>query len=946
MAKGPDRWSAVERVYHEALGRPPERRAAFVAEVCAGNEELRREVESLLAQDASADPVFTRGAAIAAAGLVSDIGQSVLNGRRLGAYQILGPIGSGGMGEVYRARDTRLGRDVAIKVLPRAFTADPDRLARFEREARVLASLNHQNIATIHGVEEAQGIRALVMELVDGTTLAERLADGRLPMAEALAIARQIADALEAAHEKGIVHRDLKPANIKITPDGIVKVLDFGLAKVVADRGDGGESLSPTVTIGGTREGLIVGTAAYMSPEQARGLSVDRRTDIFSLGVVLYEMLAGQRPFRGASQIETMHAIINDPPPPLSLRPELQDVLDKTVAKDPKDRYQHAGDVALDLRRFLQRPPQARHATAGAVRGRRLPWIAAVVFLLALPLAWWAGRGTVVAPPDAFESVSITPFTTNLGYNGEATIAPDNQTIAYVSDRNGRFDIFLRQIGTSADIALTDQGDNIQPAFSPDGRQIAFVSSRAGGAEIFYPGFDFPMKGGDIWVMPALGGTPRRIAKDGNFPSWSADGTKIVFARDRIGVFEVPASGGDVHEIKMPGTPQNFYYPVYSSDSQWVFVEATGILAVPVSGGAVQQIATGRHPVWDASSQAVIYSDSREGKNHSLWSVPFSTKDGKGGTPRPLTIGRGRDWQPAVSKDGKLVAFTAIQAAFNLESVPFDAEAGRVLGPPRVLTTGNQVSYFMRFSPDGQSVVFESSRGAGRHIWRVEMGGEPVQLTSDPKFEETFPQWSPDGTTIAFTRQPAQSPNAKSLWLMDADGANPRQILEGNNLTRWLPDGSELVYQTLKNQIFVYDLASRRSRPIATQPDVVTMPTPSPDAKWIVYQSTSKDAGKVEVHAVGLDGGQPRLVVSTGRQDFHPFFSPSGRWVYFQPNHKNLYRVPGPAQEWQRADPAKMTDFPESGLFLEDPQISRDGKQLLYSRGRITGDIWILTRSK
>jgi Tol biopolymer transport system component len=326
--------------------------------------------------------------------------------------------------------------------------------------------------------------------------------------------------------------------------------------------------------------------------------------------------------------------------------------------------------------------------------------------------------------------------------------------------------------------------------------------------------------------------------------------------------------------------------------------------------------------------------------------VPFSTKDGKAGTPRPLTIGRGRDWQPAVSKDGKLVAFTAIQAAFNLETVPFDAETGRVLGAPQVLTIGNQVSYFMRFSPDGKSVAFESSRGAGRHIWRVDKGAEPVQLTSDPKFEETFPQWSPDGNTIAFTRQPAQSPNNKSLWLMDADGANPRQILEGNNLTRWLPDGSGLVYQTLKNEAAVHDLATRSSRPIATKPDVVTMLTPSSDAKWIVYQSTSKDDGNVNVHAVSMDGGQPRAVVSTRRQDFHPFFSPSGRWVYFQPDHKNLYRVPGPAQNWQRADPVKITDFPESGLFLEDPQISRDGKQLLYSRGRITGDIWILSRSK
>ena len=745
----------------------------------------------------------------------------------------------------------------------------------------------------------------------------------------------------------------MKPANIIVTPEGLVKVLDFGLAKLSSAAPHDRDAI-PDARRRHARDGIILGTAAYMCPEQASGRDLDKRTDIFSLGVVVYELLAGRRPFRGASHVETMHAIINDSPPPLSQPPELQDILDKTLAKDPKDRYQHAGDVALDLRRCLQRPPQALRTSSGAVGGRRLPWVAAAVSLLALPGAWWAGHRVApavepAAAPAAFEAVSITPFTTNLGYNGEATIAPDNQTIAYVSDRTGRFDIFLRQIGTSADIALTnDQGDNIQPAFSPDGRQIAFVSSRAGGTEIFYPGFDNPMMGGDIWVMPALGGTPRRIAKDGNSPSWSPDGTKIVFVRPRIGLFEVAASGGDVREIKT--SARGHSNPAYSSDSRWVFFEDSdrGINAVPVTGGAFQRIATGRHPVWDASSQAVIYSDSKEGNNHSLWSVPFSTTEGKpSGTPRALTIGRGRDWQPAVSKDGKLVAYTAIQIAFNLESVPFDAEAGRVLGSARVWTTGNQVSYFMRFSPDGQSVAFESSRGAGRHIWRVDIGADPVQLTSDPKFEETFPQWSPDGATIAFARHPAQSPTQRSLWLMDTDGANPRQILEGNVLTRWLPDGSGLVYQNLENLIFFYDLTNGRSRPIATQPDVVTMHTPSSDAKWIVYQSTSKGSGNVDVHAVGLDGGQPRVVASTLRQDYHPFFSPSGRWVYFQPDHKNLYRVPGPAQDWKPADPVKITDFPEpAGLLLEDPQISRDGKQLLYSRGRVTGDIWILNRGR
>jgi Tol biopolymer transport system component/tRNA A-37 threonylcarbamoyl transferase component Bud32 len=877
---------------------------------------------------------------------------TLASGTRLGSYEIESLLGAGGMGEVYRARDTRLNRTVAIKVLPHDQVADRDRERRFLQEARAASALNHPHIVTLHDIVHETGIDFLVMEYVAGKSLDKLISAKRLPLVEALGYGQQMASALAAAHAAGIVHRDIKPANVIVTPEGQVKVLDFGLAKLVQrDVEDpGAETRTRAALL--TEPGMVMGTAAYMSPEQANGRELDHRTDIFSLGVVLYEMLAGQRPFRGTSQVETMHAIINNPPPPLSQPLELRDILDKALAKDPKERYQHVGDLGLDLRRFLQRPLEARRASSGTERGRRLPWIAAAVLLVALPVAWWTGHRAVPTAEEtaAVGAPSITPFTTTLGYNGEATIAPDNQTVAYVSDRAGRFDIYLRQIGTSADIPLTrDQGDNIQPAFSPDGRQIAFVSSRGGGTAIFYPGFDNPMMGGDIWVMPALGGTPRRVTKDGNFPSWSPDGMKIVFARNRIGLFEVAASGGDVHGIKLPSDPQVIYYPAYSTDARWVFFEDSrnSINVVPVTGGAVQQLGTGRHPVWDASAQAVIYSDSREGNNHSLWSLPFSTEHGKSsGAARPLTIGRGRDWQPAVSRDGKLVAYTAIQATFNLEAVPFDAEAGRVLGSPRVVTTGNQVSYFMRFSPDGRSIAFESSRGAGRHIWRVDISTEPVQLTADPKFEETFPQWAPDGNTIAFTRQPAQSPNAKTLWLMDPDGANPRQILEGNNLTRWLPDGSAIVYQNLKNEILLYDLATARSRQISTQPDVVSMPTPSSDGQWIVYQATGKDAGNVDVHAVRLDGGQPRVVASTPRQDFHPFFSPSGRWVYFQQDHKNIYRVPGPGQDWKRADPVRVTDFPESGLFVEDPQISRDGKQLLYARGRIIGDIWILKRGE
>ena len=282
------------RICEAALDRPAAERAAFVAAECATDEALRREVESLLRQQSKADRFLqTPALNVAAEQLMPRSG--LVAGQQIGPYQIQGLLGAGGMGEVYRARDTKLGRDVAIKILPRIFTSDPERLARFEREARLLAALNHPNIGAIYGLENVDGTPALVLELVDGPTLADRLASGPLPVPDALRIAGQIADALEAAHEKGIIHRDLKPANIKITPDGIVKVLDFGLAKAASGGGAGSDpSQSPTGSLGGTREGLILGTAAYMSPEQARGQRVDKRTDIWAFGCVLYEMLTGR----------------------------------------------------------------------------------------------------------------------------------------------------------------------------------------------------------------------------------------------------------------------------------------------------------------------------------------------------------------------------------------------------------------------------------------------------------------------------------------------------------------------------------------------------------------------------------------------------------------------------------------------------------------------------
>jgi serine/threonine protein kinase len=873
-------------------------------------------------------------------------------GDRLGPYEIVDAIGSGGMGEVFRATDTRLGRTVAIKVLPHDRVADPARKSRFLQEARAASALDHPNVVRLYDIANDSGTDFLVMEFVEGRSLDKLIARNGVPLREAVDYATQIAGALAAAHAAGIVHRDIKPANVMVTAGSLVKVLDFGLAKLV-ERASGPEDETLTQQSALTEAGTVVGTVEYMSPEQARARPLDQRTDIFSAGVILYEMVTGKRPFRGNSPVDTMLAVVHDSTPPLTGQPaELQEILDKALAKDPNERYQHAGDLAIDLRRFLKlwlagALPSMRAVPTHGKRSatRWVAWGAAgAAILLAMIFAglWWLNPRGNTPPSD----ISITAFTSEPGFNGEPSVSPDGQRIVYVSDRSGRFDLYLRQMGSTSDIALTtNQGDNIQPALSPDGQQVAFVSTRAGETDISHPCCDQPMAGGDIWIIPALGGrSARLLAKNANSPAWSPDGAVIAFCRTRDGLYQIPAMGGEERRVKIEGVPPTVRgaSPAYSSDGRWIFFEGTQfprIYAVRAEGGTAQQIAVGWRPVWDQAHQAVIFSNSAEGRNNSLWSQPFSTKEGKPtGPSHALTIGRGRDTEATISRDGGVLAFTAMEITFNLESADFDAEAGRMVGTPRQITSGNQIDYFMNYAPDGKSIIFQSTRGGGTHIWRLDAGSDAVQLTSDPRYEDTNPVWSLDGRWISFIRS---LPGRSDLWLMAADGGNPRQIVEGVNITsRWLPDGSALVFSK-NSQFFVYELATGHSRQFSQEKGFVGFFDVSPDGKWLAYQQAN--SWNVDVHATLIAGGPPRVVVASPKQDYHPFFSPRGDWMYFQPDHKNVYRVPGPAQDWKHADPQKITTFPESaGLFLEDPQLSADGKHLLYSRGKTTGNIWVL----
>ena len=814
--------------------------------------------------------------------------------------------------------------------------------------------MSHPNILALHDFAREGNVAYAVMELLEGETLREALASGALSLRRATEYAVQIAHGLAAAHEKGIVHRDLKPDNVFVTQDERVKILDFGLAKSGAAATDArSETQSPTVS-GYTEPGKVMGTVGYMSPEQVRGLVVDHRSDIFSFGSVLYEMVTGRRPFVRDTAAETMTAILKEDVAEQAVPrfdcARCSDIVSKKSRSAGSSRPEISPSLSRrrpllrgrrlpSARRFGHAPPRNRW---GWLRSWRVPSWRAISSI----------RGAAADVLPDWKDMTLTLLTTDPGYEGEPTFSPDGQTIAYVADRDGNFEIYLQQISGGPAINLTrDPAADIQPAFSPDGREIAFVSDRAGGAEIFHAAPALPRVGGDIWVMPTLGGPARRIVQDGDSPSWTPDGTGIVyvhgtFRNARIAV--APSTGGVGRDLPIDETfVARYFFPRLSQDGRWLLYQnGYQIEVVSAQGGKPKTLAQGEYPAWGAGSTSILYTNGQPGKSRTLWTAPFSPARGElSGSPRPLTFGRGADLGAAVSRDGKVIAFSAVNETLNLEEVSFDDDRGRVLGTERELTPGNNQIGFFDISPDGKATVYGAQRGAGSHLWRIDPPAPPVELTREPGFSDMSPTWSPDGRQIAFTRQPIGASGALwDLWMMNADGTSPRRVAEiqGAGAPVWMPNGAKMLIPH-GDSLLELDLASGRTAPVPGA-DARTLFVVDRSGQWIVFQTSQ--GGPMTLSALPIAGGTPRVVVDKRYEAYHPFFSPSGRWLYFQQNHKNLLRVPGPAQDWKSAPPEKVTDFSGTDLYIEDPKLSKDGSKLFFTRGRTTGDIVILRQEE
>ena len=842
-----DRPAHVESLYHAARARTPAERAAFLEAACAGDVELRREVESLLAQ-----PETGRGLLDTppGAGSVSSFGTPSLTGRHFGGYEIRGSIGAGGMGEVYRARDTTLGRDVAIKILPTIFSTDPDRRARFEREARVLAALNHPHIGAIYGVEESDGIRALVLELVDGETLAERIARGPIPIGEALTIAQQITDAIEAAHEKGIVHRDLKPANIKITPDGIVKVLDFGLAKTAIGDGSGPDlTRSPTITQGGTRDGMLLGTAAYMSPEQARGKPSDKRTDIWAFGCVLYEMLTGHAAFAGDTLSDTIAAILGREPDwsvlPTATPVPIRHLLIRCVEKEARRRLRDIGDARTEIEDVLSGAATLAQATsaiaptptsdaqmaAALVRRYRGRLILAAAFVLApiagsvlllRPVVREKRRAHLINPP---ESHSFVP----LMEGGAPALSPDGTRIAFVAQgREGRSLLWVQSPDALDADPLTGTDGARAPFWSPDSDEIAFFAD------------------GSLKAVKPDGGSPRELAtgvggsgSQGALPgAWSGDGT-LLFRRRGGGnsLWRISATGGEpapATELNVAAMEQDHYGAVFLPDGRHVIllVRAGAELRLHVALGELGS--NSRKTLVNDVSNAQ-YVPGRNGRSSHLIFV-------RGGRliARPFDDDR----LELIGSERTLAEDVAVTFGGGLAD--FSVSAGGVLayrraagGPQQEMTwydrdgmpggaIGERLGHprnIIRFSPSGRSVAFTRQGARTQEVWIADAAsGHQEKLTDNGR----SPVWSPDESEIAFLREDQSDksdPPTYSIYRQKVDRSAPEvHVWSGPRIiliNDWSGDGQHLlltVFDTTRPGIAILLLPNPLSPSAAPEP--------------------------------------------------------------------------------------------------------------------------------
>jgi serine/threonine protein kinase len=706
-------------------------------------------------------------------------------GSRIGQYEVLSAIGAGGMGEVYRARDNRLGRDVALKILADLLAADPERRARFDHEARTVAALNHPNIVTIYSVEESGGTPFLTMEIVEGQTLDALLPPRGLPLPALLEHALPIVDAVRAAHDRHIIHRDLKPSNVMVTRDGHVKVLDFGLAKFlhppVIDEAAQTITAAPVTSIG-----RVVGTSAYMSPEQAEGRRVDHRSDVFSLGILLYEMATGVRPFTGDTTLAVLLAIVRDAPKPITeVRPgtshDLAGIIERCLEKDPERRLQSARELRELLGALVAPLPSSRPS----------PWRVPSLVAAAAVTALAGGALLLTRTSDRDASSLPRPTFTRLTFEPRIeswpSLSPDGGDLVYVGQSAGNNDIYIRSIGAPAASAVNLTADSpasdSMPSFSPDGQWIAFSSLRENSAGLF--------------VMDRRGQSIRRLTNAGADPAWTPDGREIVYSTESGGDSEVRRVPSELWAVDVnSGTRRRIceadaVQPRVSPDGRFVAFWALplekgqsqfsrpdrDVWVLPIAGGARVQITSGGstnwNPAWSPDGRFLYFASDRSG-SMNIWRVPIDRQTGRAaGEPVAMMAPALSAGVMSVAADGSVV-YAAHDFSTNLRWIPFDPVKGIVTGDASDVVTGQRGWTDIDVSPDGNQLAMRSIR-AQEDIWVVGTDGSGLRPLTSDSARDRGPRWAPDGSLMYYSSRSGQY----QFWAIAADGSGPRQITHG-----------------------------------------------------------------------------------------------------------------------------------------------------------------------
>jgi len=936
----PERWQEVQDVLEKALELAPSDRFAFLNRACSSDPSLRQEVETLIASRDDMRSSFLQAPS-------SSI--TLAAGTKVGDYEVKSLLGAGGMGEVYRARDARLGRDVAIKVLPSFLCTDSERLRRFEQEARAAAALNHPNILAVFQMGTYEGSPYMVSELLEGETLREQITRGRMTIRKAIDYGIQIARGLAAAHEKGVVHRDLKPENLFATKDGRVKILDFGLAKLTQPQSSS-EHDAPTLTEG-TEAGVVMGTVGYMAPEQVRGEAADHRADIFAFGAILYEMLAGKRAFQEPTSPETMTAILNEDPPGISqattnVPPALQRVVHRCLEKNPEQRFQSASDLAFALDTLSEPSSNAAGNAVSALRRRNLRFGIGALLLVLAGITWGVYYKLATVVP--FQRTLITRLTTS-GKVTMAVISPDGRYVAYVTGEaefGGRETVWVRQVGAGSEVQIVPPADAryVGLTFSRDGDFLYVTQSESLDSSI-----------GILYKMPVLGGTKKKMIVDVairpgffvNPVTPSPDGKRVAFLRDSKPTSETALivaneDGSGERQLaarKMPNSfagmvawsPNGKTIATVVGDTDEAGVEYASLVEVSVQGGAERPVTQKR---WRNIVDLAWLPDGRglvvDAQEQNYGPVQIVYVSYANGDVRRITNDLNYYLNVSVTANSRIVATTHFEYSYDV----WIASVGAVDDAKPITSDGRASG--ATWSPDGRIVDFNFEIGSIRLMGSD--GSNPKQLTSNTEGTNQYPRVSSDGHYIVFVSDRAGS---EQIWRIDSDGNNPKQLTDSPFQEPGLdcsPDGKWVLYSKVGPEKGVWKVPMEGGNPVRLSDRDAHRPAISPDGTMIAY--AYKDASEHPPRGIAImafEGGTATKHFDISRPSVFRWAADGRSLLYTnrQGGVDNIW-----SQSMGGGTPRQITHFKSDLIGSFD--LSRDGKRLVISRGATKQDVVLI----